>query len=198
MSDKIKFERRLARDVADSIVQVLTPGCERIEVAGSLRRRQKLVGDIEILYIPKRGLGTPAGSLFEEEMDLATEKIDHMEAARVLQRRQNINGAETYGAKNKLMRHCASGIPVDLFVTDQQSWFNYLVCRTGPAAFNIRVASRARELGWKWNPYNSGFSRTRTGSCVWEWRVIGSEEALFEFLGWEYLHPWERKAEETK
>lgn len=36
-----------------------------------------------------------------------------------------------YGSKNKLMRHRASGIPVDLFSATTANWFNYLVCRTG-------------------------------------------------------------------
>ena len=37
----------------------------------------------------------------------------------------------------------ASGIPVDFFATTEEAWFNYLVCRTGPAELNTRIASAA-------------------------------------------------------
>lgn len=192
MSDKRKFEFAQAQAVATLLVEELRPVCERIEVAGSLRRCAPKVGDIEIVYIPKFRQGLVDGELFVGEIDLAMAQIYWLEQVGVLQRRPNINGVETFGEQNKLMRHVSSGIPVDLFATDARSWSNYLVCRTGPAAFNIRVASRARELGWQWHPYDAGFSRIRPGSNVREWRFIGSEEDLFEFCGWSYIQPWER------
>jgi len=193
MSDKPKFDYSVAHVIATQLVEVLEPACERITIAGSLRRCEKQVGDIEILYVPKFVRGTPPGELVESTIDLSLSKIGDLINAGVLVRRQNTNGADAFGPRNKLMRHFASGIPVDLFCTDERSWANYLVCRTGPAAFNIRVASRARALGWKWHPYDCGFSRKRCGGELIEWQVIRSEEQLFEFLGWPYCQPWERK-----
>jgi len=192
MSDKPKFDFSVAHLTATQIVDALEPSCERITIAGSLRRCEKSVGDIEIVYVPKFGRGTPSGELVESTIDLALARIWDLINAGVLVRRQNTNGADTFGPRNKLMRH-ASGIPVDLFATDERSWANYLVCRTGPAAFNIRVANRARDLGWKWHPYDCGFSRARCGGGLRKWQVIRSEEQLFEFLGWPYCQPWERK-----
>jgi len=194
MSDKPKFAFTVAHVVAMQIVEALEPGCERIVIAGSLRRCEKTVGDIEIVYVPKFVDATPPGELVERSIDLSIGKIWNLIDVGVLVRRQNTNGSDTFGPRNKLMRHVQSQIPVDLFATDERSWFNYLVCRTGPAAFNIRVANRARELGWKWHPYDRGFSRVRTGSTVIEWQVIRTEEHLFEFLGWQYCQPWERAA----
>jgi len=169
-----------------ALVEALEPACERVAIAGSLRRCLPRVGDIEIVYVPKIGPAIPEGKLFEEPTDLAARAIVWLESAGVFERRLNVNGSETFGPKNKLLRHCPSGIPVDLFATDARCWFNYLVCRTGPASFNIRVAQRARELGWMWHPYGDGFSRS--GSA----REITSEEDLFQFLGWPFLEPWER------
>lgn len=40
--------------VARHIVEKLTPFCERIEIAGSLRRGREMVGDIELVALPKR------------------------------------------------------------------------------------------------------------------------------------------------
>jgi len=195
MSDKPKFAFTVAHVVAMQIVDELTPACEygRIVIAGSLRRCEKAVGDIEIVYVPKFVDGTPPGELVERSIDLSIGKIWNLIDVGVLVRRQNTNGSDTFGPRNKLMRHVQSQIPVDLFATDERSWANYLVCRTGPAAFNIRVANRARALGWKWHPYDAGFSRQR-GLGVVEWQIIRSEEQLFEFLGWQYCQPWERAA----
>jgi DNA polymerase/3'-5' exonuclease PolX len=193
MSDKPKFDFSVAHVIATQIVSELEPACERITIAGSLRRCEKTVGDIEILYCPRYTTGKRPGDLVASTIDLSLAKIWDLINAGVLVRRQNTNGSDTFGPRNKLMRH-ASGIPVDLFATDERSWANYLVCRTGPAAFNIRVATRARALGWKWHPYDCGFSRKRCGGELIEWQVIRSEEQLFEFLGWPYCQPWERAA----
>ena len=51
MSDKQRWPAAIARKVADELVEALTPRCEQICIAGSLRRGKPDVGDIEILYI---------------------------------------------------------------------------------------------------------------------------------------------------
>jgi DNA polymerase/3'-5' exonuclease PolX len=92
-----------------------------------------------------------------------------------------------WGNSNKYATHVRSGIPIDFFRTCETSWFNYLVCRTGPGASNSNIATRAREKGWKWHPYGSGFSRGR------EMRVMASEREVFEFVGLPYLEPRQRR-----
>src|SRR3972149_196690 len=44
-----------ARHLADNIIAELRYFCERVEVAGSVRRRRETVKDIEVLVIPKFG-----------------------------------------------------------------------------------------------------------------------------------------------
>ena len=39
--------------IAESLVEKLRPACERIEIAGSLRREKAMVGDIEIVAVPR-------------------------------------------------------------------------------------------------------------------------------------------------
>lgn len=53
MSDKPKFPAKLARSVGEKIVEALSPVCARIQIAGSLRRGKPLVGDVEIVYVPR-------------------------------------------------------------------------------------------------------------------------------------------------
>jgi DNA polymerase/3'-5' exonuclease PolX len=82
------------------------------------------------------------------------------------------------------MRHVASGIPADLFAATRENWWNYLVCRTGPADSNMRICMGAQARGWKWNPYGAGFSDPE-GNV----RVMDSERAVFDFVGLPYREP---------
>ncbi|MDP2873417.1 MAG: hypothetical protein Q8P31_12890, partial [Bacillota bacterium] len=51
------MELQKARVIAEELKMLLEPGCARIEIAGSIRRRKPDPGDIELLFIPKfRGL----------------------------------------------------------------------------------------------------------------------------------------------
>ena len=51
MTDKQKFHLGTARAYAEVIQAALAPFCERIVIAGSIRRGKEMVGDIELLYI---------------------------------------------------------------------------------------------------------------------------------------------------
>lgn len=187
---KTKFPRAAALAVAKEICQALAGSCERLIVAGSLRRGAVEAGDVEIVYISRREIRPVTGDMFAKgEVDCAACVISGLEKAGVLERRENLLGSTMYGPKNKLMRHAASGIPVDLFATREEAWWNYLVCRTGPAELNTRIASLAQDRGWRWNPYAAGFTHTERGEVA----AMDSEEAVFAFVGLPYLAPRERR-----
>jgi DNA polymerase/3'-5' exonuclease PolX len=120
-------------------------------------------------------------------VNLADETIAALEKSGTLERRKNVNGSEMYGPKNKLMRHRASGMPVDLFAATPENWWNYLVCRTGPADSNRRICMAAQDRGWEWNPYGAGFSRDS------ETRAMESEAEVFAFVGLPYAQPEDRR-----
>ena len=187
VTDKPKFPRALAQRVADDLCAVLSPLCDRIVVAGSLRRGKATVGDVEILYIGRTETRPDCADMFGSiEVNLADEAISGLEKAGVIERRRNVAGSEMYGPKNKLVRHCETGLPVDLFATTAPCWWNYLVCRTGPADSNMRICMAAQRQGWKWNPYGPGFSQGD------EIREMTSEEDVFAFVGLPCLPPSER------
>jgi DNA polymerase/3'-5' exonuclease PolX len=185
-------ERRWARaeaiPVARELVERLQPLCERLILAGSLRRRKQDVGDIEILYVGRREL-RKVDLLADGMVDVADEEIERMVREGVLVKRPSVSGSTAWGQRNKFAIHKASGIPVDLFATTADAWFNYLVCRTGPAASNMRICDAARARGYRWNPYGPGFTRMSDGEVV----AMGSEQAVFTFVGLTYAEPWERR-----
>lgn len=188
VGEKPRFPNAVGMKVAAELCAALKPVCERIIVAGSLRRRKPTVGDVELLYIGKTEVRQDPTDMFASiTIDLADEAIAALEKSGGLERRKNVNGSEMYGPKNKLMRHRASGLPVDLFAATTENWWNYLVCRTGPADSNTRICIAAQQRGWKWNPYGAGFSRDG------ETRAMESEAEVFAFVGLPYAQPEERR-----
>lgn len=190
MTDKPKFEHRFAKALADKLVEALAPHCERILVCGSLRRRKPQVGDIEIVYIPRIDRERNPECLFGElrPVNLTDRAIEDLIARGTLEKRPNAIGTGAWGTKNKLARLVKTGVPVDLFATTPETWYNYIVCRTGSADTNTRIATLANQRGYKWNPYGPGF--TSLGSD--EPFIVQSEADVFTFVGLPYLEPWQR------
>ena len=193
MNDKPRWPHADGMTIAAEIWAALDPMCERIIVAGSLRRGKPTVGDVEILYIGRTETRPDPDDMFATiVVNLADEAIVALEKSGVLERRLNVNGSATYGQKNKLMRHRASGVPVDLFAATPENWWNYLVCRTGPAESNTRIATAAQLHGWKWHPYGPGFSRENEEGEREEF-VVTCEEDVFRFVGLPFTEPRYRK-----
>lgn len=197
MSDKKRYPRedaiKVAKVVCDALKEVTEQ--DRLVVAGSLRRRKKSVGDVEILFVPKFGQGIKA-DLFSEApivslADLALEKLLELG---IVAKRPNIRGSFAWGPSNKLGVHVESGIPIDFFTTTGEAFFNYLVCRTGGAENNKAIAMAAQSRGWKWKPYSNGFQKIDFyGNELEEFsEPMTSERAVYEFLGLEYKEPWQR------
>jgi len=182
---KPRYPLAAAEAVAASLLAALAPHCERIVVAGSIRRRKPTVGDIELLFIPKFDKRQVPPDLFPREVSLADLKFDALINGGVLVKRPNKNGATAWGEKNKLAIHAASGIPVDLFTATRENWFNYLVCRTGGAETNKRIAMAAQPRGWKWEPKSAGFLNLAYKPRF----VVRPEQDVFLCAGLDYLEP---------
>lgn len=190
---KIKHPAALAWKAANEMVEVLTPCCEpgRIVVAGSLRRGKPQVGDIEIVFVPKFETRAAAGDMFGSEVvNWAARHLLLMLDADAIAYRWNKRGHTTWGEQIKLAVHVETNVPVDFFTSTEESWWNYLVCRTGPAESNLRIATAARALGWKWEPYSSGFMNLGDPN---ERKVVRSEREVFEFVGLPYEEPEGRR-----
>lgn len=117
-----------ARAAAECFVANVAPWCERVEIAGSLRRlhsewadavpEDRTVGDIEIVAIP-----TPALSA-----RLALWKRWH-EVADAAKR-----DGERY--KKLALETGDDYLPCDLFLTEQERWGYIYALRTGPSETN--------------------------------------------------------------
>lgn len=206
-AEKPKFDARMALDVAGELCPLIMPLCEEgeparlIKVCGSLRRRKKMVGDIEIVFAPRmtcvravqRDLfGAVLAPAVHEPVTHAL--LDELVRQGVLVKRQKSNGALTgWGPWNRFATHVESGVPVDFFGCTLASFWNTVTCRTGGAKTNTRICMAAQVKGWHWepSPEEAGFQRlTGLGR---ERHAVQSEREVFEFVGMDYLEPWERE-----
>jgi DNA polymerase/3'-5' exonuclease PolX len=133
-----------AEAFAREVLALLGPACERIEIAGSIRRRKADVGDIELVAIPR--LEEQAAGLFGTEtvtvnhLDLL---VTHLMADHHLEARQ----PRRLGSKYKAL--VFQGVPVDLFVVLPPAQFGWLfTIRTGPADFSHRLVTPQCQHGY--------------------------------------------------
>ena len=170
------MELHQAELIANELLKMLEPACQRVTIAGSIRRQKPQVGDVELLCIPKH----------QGHVDLLDQKLRQLMQAQVLEYRLNKRGHRMYGPFNELLQHVATGIGVDIFSTAENCWAVALVVRTGGEVTNRRIATAALRKGWRFRAYGSGFS-TPEGELV-----CHSEAEVFESVGLPYKVPWER------
>jgi DNA polymerase (family 10) len=183
--------------IAEEARALLAPACERLEIAGSIRRKRPDVGDVELVAIPKTAparldlFGAAAG-----ERDLLHERCERLLEAGILAHRLRSDGKRAFGPRfmRLIYRGPAGALPLDLFaVVRPAQWGPIFAIRTGPAGFaNRLVASRARYPGWGLMPAGM---REQDGA-LWDGsRLLATpeEEDFFAALGLEWLPPEQRR-----
>ena len=116
------MELERAQRIAREIIKRLSPYCQRIEVAGSVRRGKPTVNDIDFVLIPSN-----LWALHHEIMGMGQVKMSGM----------------------KIMRVMVSSVQVDLYFASPETWATLLLIRTGSKENNIRLATLAKKRGWR-------------------------------------------------
>ena len=115
-----------AQKLAQEIVDQISPYCERIEVAGSIRRKKSEVNDIDIVLIPKPLLWHRIIAALQRAMD-----------AKILKRGDSI------------AQLLIKDVKVDFYVASKQTWGALLLIRTGSAEHNIKLSQIALKKGMR-------------------------------------------------
>jgi DNA polymerase/3'-5' exonuclease PolX len=123
-----------ARRIAEELVKILRPACERVEIAGSIRREKPDVKDIELVAVPRWVDRVPPGGMFAESVAPVYELLDRL----VDCESSCFARGEKWGNKyRKLLYTCrGTGIAVDLFLCSPHQWGYLFALRTGPADFS--------------------------------------------------------------
>jgi DNA polymerase/3'-5' exonuclease PolX len=191
----------LAEEAAQDLKQFLAPYCERIEIAGSIRRRKAEVGDIELVCIPRKqrvertvseavceppSLFYPEGRTIKEAVvETVYEPVEGFcEAVETLYR---IKGEPAGKYTQRLAWHPATGpIKVDIFMVTRDSWGLQFMIRTGSAEFSRRMAIQWSHMGLK---SVGGILYDAEGKDY----PLREEEDVFGFLGVDWVEPQERE-----
>lgn len=169
---------REAYDLAKQLVDELSPAVRRVKVAGSLRRRQETVGDLELVVEPELYAVDLFGGLGPD-----------LNEVRYIARSW---GPISKGGDRQIQVTDAKGIDglkVELYLVHPPAqWGSILAIRTGPADLGRIAMGRMLALGYK---HQEGFV-IRTGDR----RVIPTpeEEDFFHFAQLECRPPAQREA----
>ena len=151
-----------ALQIGEAIVEALRahPAAERVELAGSARRRTDSVKDLDII-----ATASDPGALAR-----ALSELDLIESA---------TAPNEHAARG--ITH--TGLPVDLRVVKPESFGNLLQHFTGSAAHNVALREAAVRRGLHVSEY--GILDDETGETL----RCSSEEAVYERLGLTYPAP---------
>ena len=119
-----------ADGVAAQVLELLRPHCERIDIAGSVRRRRPTIGDLEIVCIPKAYDASPGRSI------LFCSGI-----ATVVNQWEKVKGELPCRYTQRVLPW--HGMKLDLFMPHPDGYGLQLAIRTGSAEWSHRVLAAA-------------------------------------------------------
>ena len=190
MSEGRRIPLTEAEGLAHVIAKMLEPACDRIEVAGSIRRRKSTIGDIELVIAPKF---EPEGENLLGEPDRTVnrefELVNRLVVEGVFEDRLDKNGHRARG--EKFQRLLFEGIAFDLFcVIPPAQWGVIMMIRTGSKEFNERIVT-TRVKGGTVLQIGQEF---RDGTLWDRGQVVSTpaESDVFEYLGIPWIAPEDR------
>ena len=169
MSKGEKLPRAVMLPIAQHIVDVLGDYCQRIEIAGSLRRERPLVGDIELVAIPQ----------YEKDLfgiaDLSRNLLKHF----LVQKGVNM---PKFG--DKYIQFMYGSHKVDLFMPTPETWGSIFTLRTGSHEFNMWLMTvRSGQVGVRFE--DGRLLRRYNGELI----PTPEESDVFEHLKLEVVPP---------
>lgn len=116
------MELERAQRIASQVISRLSPYCQRIEVAGSVRRKKVTVKDIDLVAI----LSDPWNFLYEvRPMGIIDKKGDKL-----------------------IYFTIPGGASINIYFATPETWATLFLIKTGSKESNIRLATLAKKRGW--------------------------------------------------
>jgi len=182
-----------AKALADKIIkEYIGAYCERCEIAGSVRREKAMVGDIDIVCIPKQ---PPA--LFDIVGDgyswnMLQVQLEHMVMHKKLYRANKGNGTNpTFYIPSLYDKAIEKNFKLEISMTTAEAWPVLFAIKTGCAEFSKRLVTLKNEGG-----YLPSDCKVEGGWQVWrgdERLQFADEREFIEFCCGRWLEPQERE-----
>jgi len=144
------MKRAMALSIAQNLVEEISPVCDRIQIAGSLRREKHEVKDIEIVAIPAMGethVIDMFGNILESKKCSTLDTLLDFNLGQEAFAWEKDEELKRWGPRYKRLRHRETGICCDLFFTTERGWGGCLAIRTGPWDFSRALVTLARRQG---------------------------------------------------
>ena len=154
----------------------LLPTTKKIAIVGSLRRKAKMIGDIDFQIH-----GSPR----------KVRKFFRMAGW----------GCENNGIRRQIFYYGRTSPKINIFYSDYASWGAGLMHNTGPSKYNIRKRAMIKRKGWLLNQYglHKPVGDMDDATDIFEdsgpMRLIASitEKDIYDALDWSYCKPEDRK-----
>lgn len=154
---------KMAAPLLETIKQI--PGVKKAMIVGSIRRKRKTIGDIDIVL----AASNPA-------------RLSIAKKIRLLPQVQRVLAA----GQTRISLVLQQGIQADLRIVTPDEWGAALLYFTGSKEHNIRLRTMARNRGWKINEY--GVFELEGGK-----KIAGeTEEGIYALFGLSYIPPEKR------
>ena len=178
------MELSKARTIAQKWQEIFQPVCDRIEIAGSIRREKPEVKDIELICVPLQDFES---DLFGVSSVPYYPIHDHVLELIKIGKCTPVKSGMKY--KQLVLE---DGINLDLFIVTRQTWAVQFTLRTGPEDFSHWIVKKRRYGGAL--PSNCYVKH----GLVWkeggkEPLDIRSEEDFLDFLNLGWVEPKDRR-----
>jgi DNA polymerase/3'-5' exonuclease PolX len=178
-----------AKSIAEELVRQLAPHCERIQIAGSIRREKPEVKDIEIVAIPK----PYEVGLFESGIAAVVNRWVKVKGELPCKYTQRVITLSIFvddpeGTEKGAIKLEERSIKLDLFFATPANWGLILAIRTGSAEYSHKVLAS----GWVHRGYHSVEGILFHEKSKWE-RKVKEEWELFQLLGIPMPEPKDRE-----
>lgn len=188
----IKFDLEAARRIVGQLADLIRPACEKLEVAGSIRRGTPYVKDADLVAIPRPHLLPLLDDLLARGI---VEKALYGETK-----------STRWGPKLRGM--IFQGLQVEIDLADEHNWGYKKALRSGPkeaneyimAFINWKKPALRLQGGYGWySPHNWWEKPKGKWFALDQVRLsIPDEDTLFALLGMPYIPPGERTEQRYK
>jgi len=185
---KTRIQLSDAARLAADLQAEMSPACERIEIAGSLRREERSCGDIEFVIIPKRDpdlYGRPTESKLDPLLQRLVDR-------RILERgRKNGDRQKQLiiTAGNELQ---CPGLVLELFICEPATWGVMFAIRTGSADYSHAIVTQRCEGGLLADGHRVRHGRVwrkGDGEAIADGQAIPTDELLIDGDTWYRVLP---------
>ncbi|MBZ0315428.1 MAG: hypothetical protein K8L91_03345 [Anaerolineae bacterium] len=206
MSEGPRIKLRTARRIAEEIQDMLAPACERIIIAGSIRREKADVGDIELVIEPRYETVEERMNLFDTkpvQYCLLEKQIEQRHTEGILRPQYRSDGVVkawpkswTNTSRYVSALYSPNGVEefkLDMFIQRPDRlrvWGWQLLLRTGPGEGNQLLVTQRQKGGLKPPDMvvSDGSVTTTSGIPI----VLETEAQVFEEWHMVYVPPQQR------